>query len=121
MHPAPPEPAASTRQSQRRLAIVFVVMFVVYQLPEGLGMRTLDQQIRTLNDANNAAQLEIGTIIKSNGTLLSSVEENCGRPKRDTGKGGGTRDTTHKPVGGKPGERRPARPQRTDRSRGRNR
>jgi hypothetical protein len=62
-------------------------------------VKALENQIRTLNDANNAAQLEIGTIIKTNGASLELVMENCGRPVkgdggRDTGKGGGSRDTS---------------------------
>jgi len=63
-------------------------------------VRVLDSAIRVLNNANSAAQLEIATIIKNNNSLLSSVEENCGRPKRDTTKGGG-RDTSK---GGGPGK-----------------
>jgi membrane protease YdiL (CAAX protease family) len=41
MNPALPEVRASTGLSPRRLAPVFALMFIVYQLPEGLGMRTL--------------------------------------------------------------------------------
>lgn len=55
-------------------------------------IKALDAQIRTLNDAIDTAQMEIGTIIKNNGSALQTIAENCGRPKRDTGKGGG--DTT---------------------------
>jgi hypothetical protein len=58
-------------------------------------IKALDGQIRTLNNAINTAQMDIGSIIKNNGTLLETVSENCGRPKRDTGRGGnGGGDTT---------------------------
>src|SRR5579872_6524555 len=51
-------------------------------------IKAIDAQILTLNTAINAAQMDIGSIIKNNGTLLETVSENCGRPKRDTGRGG---------------------------------
>src|SRR5579872_3486052 len=63
-------------------------------------VRVLEGQIQTLNQADGALQMEIGGIIKANNTLLATVEENCGRPPRDTGKGGG-RDTSK---GGGPGK-----------------
>jgi hypothetical protein len=58
----------------------------------GRQIKVLDGQIRTLNEANNTAQIDMGTIIKNNGTLLTTVAENCGKPKRDTGDHG--RDTS---------------------------
>jgi len=57
-------------------------------------VRVLEGQIQTLNQADGALQMEIGGIIKANNTLLATVEENCGRPPRDTSKGGGKGDTS---------------------------
>jgi len=57
-------------------------------------VKVLEGQIQALNQANGATQMEIGTIIKTNNSLLETVEESCGRPARDTGKGGGGRDTS---------------------------
>jgi uncharacterized protein len=42
MHTATLTPAERPAQSPARLAVVFVVLFAAYQLPEGLGMRVLN-------------------------------------------------------------------------------
>lgn len=64
-------------------------------------IKDLNSQLETLNKANGAAQMDINSVIGNNSKLLSTIEENCGRPNnpRDTGKGG-PRDTS-KGDGGK--------------------